>query len=179
MEKLYISGNDLIYKSFKLGRKIYDSGIKPDGLIAIWRGGTPIGVAVHEILLKLGIDTFHTAIKASSYSDLEKVLQEPIVESIQPLVDNVLTKDMTLLIVDDVFDTGSTLATIKKLLTPYVKEVILATVLYKPANNITDVEPDFYLEKTDKWIVFPHELEGLTDEEIAFKDPRVVELLQK
>ncbi len=179
MEKLYISGNDLIYQSFKLGRKIYDSGVVPDGLIAIWRGGTPVGVAVHEILFKLGIKTFHTAIKASSYSALEKVLHEPIVESIQPLVDNVLNSDMTLLVVDDIFDTGSTLSTIKKMLTPYVKKVLLATVLYKPTNNLTDVVPDFYLQKTDKWIVFPHELDGLTEAEIALKDPRITELLKK
>jgi hypoxanthine phosphoribosyltransferase len=139
MEKLYISGTDLIYKSFKLGRKIYDSGIRPDGLIAIWRGGTPVGVAVHEILNELGNPTFHTAIKASSYSALEKVLHEPIIESIQPLVDKVLKPEMTLLIVDDVFDTGSTLAKIKKMLTPYVKQVILATILYKPDNNITGI----------------------------------------
>lgn len=178
MEKLYISGSDLIYMSFKLGRKIFDSGIKPDGLIAVWRGGTPVGVAVHEILQELGVKTFHTAIKASSYSALEKVLNEPVVESIKPLVDHVLKPDMTILVVDDVFDTGCTLDKVKKLLSPYVKKVILATVLYKPENNVTNTTPDFYLEKTDKWIVFPHELEGLTKEEIAVKDPRIPDLLK-
>ncbi|MFT7532705.1 MAG: hypothetical protein ACI9FD_003738, partial [Gammaproteobacteria bacterium] len=36
----------------------------------------------------------------------------------------------------------------------------------KPNNNKTDRVPDFYLHETDHWLVFPHELKGLSDEEI-------------
>ena len=51
----------------------------------------------------------------------------------------------------------------------------IATLYYKPANNKTDIVPDFYLHSTNEWIVFPHELEGLTLDEIRCKDPDIVQ----
>jgi hypothetical protein len=37
---------------------------------------------------------------------------------------------------------------------------------YKPSRNVTDLVPDFYIHATDQWLVFPHELRGLTPQEI-------------
>jgi len=48
----------------------------------------------------------------------------------------------------------------------FPKQVKLATLYYKPKHNVTDIEPDYFLYKTDKWLVFPHELIGLSHEEI-------------
>ena len=28
------------------------------------------------------------------------------------------------------------------------------------------IEPDYFIHKTDDWLVFPHEMDGLTEEEI-------------
>ena len=42
----------------------------------------------------------------------------------------------------------------------------VATPWYKPAKNVTDITPDYYVHETDAWLVFPHELVGLTPEEI-------------
>ena len=42
-------------------------------------------------------------------------------------------------------------------------------VHYKPTNDQTGRAPDFYLYETDHWLVYPHELMGLTDDEIAIK----------
>ena len=30
-----------------------------------------------------------------------------------------------------------------------------------------DIKPDYYTHKSDDWLVFPHELNGLTKQEIA------------
>ena len=57
-------------------------------------------------------------------------------------------------------------------------DVRIATVFWKPDANLTDIQPDFYMNATNDWIVFPHELEGLTDEEIRIKDPVVYALLK-
>jgi len=38
--------------------------------------------------------------------------------------------------------------------------------LYKPARKVTDLKPDFYIHASDRWLVFPHELCGLTPQEI-------------
>ena len=45
----------------------------------------------------------------------------------------------------------------------------IATVFYKPDKNKTTIYPSYYVEITEDWIVFPHELVGLTDDEIKMK----------
>jgi hypoxanthine phosphoribosyltransferase len=80
------------------------------------------------------------------------------------------------LVVDDVFDTGRTAAAVRKKLTAQQCEAKIACVYWKPSKNVTDDEPDFHVRKLDEWIVFPHEIEGLTPEEIAEKDPVLAEI---
>ncbi len=48
---------------------------------------------------------------------------------------------------------------------------------FKPNNNKTDIIPDFYLHETDAWLVFPHELVGLTPAEIKQGKPEMAEVL--
>ena len=58
--------------------------------------------------------------------------------------------------------------------------IYIATVFYKPQNNKTDIAPKFYCSITDQWVIFPHELEGLTCEEIAkSKGENIAKLIQK
>ena len=66
-DKLYLSAQGQLEDSFKLGSRILKSGFKPKVIIAIWRGGAPIGIAVQEILEYFGIKTDHIAIRTSSY----------------------------------------------------------------------------------------------------------------
>ena len=42
----------------------------------------------------------------------------------------------------------------------------VATPWYKPEKNVTERRPDYYLHETGAWLIFPHELAGLTPEEI-------------
>jgi len=53
----------------------------------------------------------------------------------------------------------------------------VACIYWKPEKNETDIVPDFYLLKTNEWIVFPHELENLTPEEIKEKSKEIYEIL--
>ena len=57
------------------------------------------------------------------------------------------------------------------------RDVKIATVYYKPARNQTDLMPDYYVHKTDEWLVFPHEICGLSEAEIAAHKPDVAALL--
>ena len=50
---------------------------------------------------------------------------------------------------------------------------------FKPEKNKTERKPDYYLHKTDKWLVFPHELEGLTRQEMLDFKPELSEILEK
>ena len=80
------------------------------------------------------------------------------------------------LVLDDVFDTGRTAAAMHERMSALKCEMKMACVFWKPEKNVTSYKPDFYVRTLDSWIVFPHEIEGLTREEIAIKDPILAEI---
>ena len=173
--KSYLSANELMLDSFRLGKQILDSGWRPDVLIALWRGGTPVGVAVHEILLYHGVPTLHMAVKCESYTGVGK-RGKVVFENTAALFAQILPSHRVL-VVDDIIDSGSTARAALQLLQPRAAEVRLASLYWKPNANRSDLRPDFHVRETDAWIVFPHELEGLTPEEIRRKDPALHRLM--
>jgi len=70
-EKQFIKAQELLEDSFRLGRKVLESGFKPDFIVGIWRGGTPVGIAVQELLEHNGVASDHIAIRTSSYEGIE------------------------------------------------------------------------------------------------------------
>ncbi|MDP7522425.1 MAG: hypothetical protein QF387_06035, partial [Arenicellales bacterium] len=66
-DKIYITAEDLLIDSFRLGAEIINSGFEPNFIIGVWRGGTPVGIAVQELLDYHGFKTDHIAIRTSSY----------------------------------------------------------------------------------------------------------------
>ena len=72
MEKIFINAQDLLLDSFKLAAQIYESGFRPDFIIGIWRGGTPVGIAVQEYLDYKGVITDHIAIRTSLYTGINE-----------------------------------------------------------------------------------------------------------
>ena len=53
----------------------------------------------------------------------------------------------------------------------------VATVYFKPGNNRTGRGPDYFIHETDRWLVFPHELNGLTRDEIARHKPVIARII--
>ncbi len=173
--KTYLTSNEITRDSFLLAKKIYDSGFLPDVIIALWRGGTPIGIVVQEFFKVKGIKCYHTSVKCTSYSGIEKS-GDPVVENMDFVVQR-LSPDSKVLVVDDIFDTGRTAQSLKTILSRHTKNLRFAMLYFKPVRNTTDMEPDYFVHKTDKWIVFPHELEGLSEEEILEKDAFIHHIL--
>ena len=186
MEKLFVSAEDLLSDSFELGLRIFESGYNPSFIVGVWRGGTPVGIAVQEVLDLLGCKTDHISIRTSSYSGIDKQAKEIKLFGLTHLAEMINTED-NLLIIDDIFDSGRSIDAIINALGetcgPNMPEDIrVATVYYKPTRNTTARVPDFYLHETDKWTVFPHEMDGLSIEEIRKTKPlpeRIFDLLPK
>src|SRR3981081_1293746 len=84
------------------------SGFKPTFLVAVWRGGAPIGIAVQEILEYNGIECDHVAIRTSSYTGIDQQSRTVRVHAVDYLVSSLNAEDQ-LLIIDDVFDSGRSL----------------------------------------------------------------------
>ena len=168
--KTYITADELVHDSFKLGVQIHNSGFKPDFIVGVWRGGTPVGIAIQEILAYLGNDSDHIAIRTSSYYGLDQQSKEVRVHGIDYLVSHMNAEDK-LLIVDDVFDSGRSIKAILDTLSEKSRkniphEIRMAMPWYKPKRNIIDMVPDYFIHETDDWLVFPHEMDGLTEQEI-------------
>lgn len=169
-EKVFITSQELLQDSFRLADQVFKDGFKPDFIIGIWRGGAPIGIAVQEYFDFKGIETDHIAVRTSSYYGIGQQSKEIKVHGLHYLIENANAGD-SLLIVDDVFDSGRSvealIARIKELSrlnTP--KDIRIACPWYKPKNNKTDLVPDYYVQTSEEWLVFPHELSGLTPEEL-------------
>jgi hypoxanthine phosphoribosyltransferase len=175
MDKLFISANSLLRDSMELARLIVRSGFRPTFLVAMWRGGAPIGIAVQEVLEYHSIHADHIAIRTSSYTGIDQQSKTVRVHALDYLVSRLSAED-ELLLVDDVFDSGRSLeaviAELKNRCRRNLPEKIrIATVYYKSSRNRSSLVPDYYVLDTDRWLVFPHELQGLTREEILQHKP--------
>ena len=174
-DKLFISANSLLRDSIELARLIVRSGFRPTFLAAMWRGGAPIGIAVQEVLEYHSIHTDHIAIRTSSYTGIDNQSKTVRVHALDYLVSRISAEDQ-LLLIDDVFDSGRSLEAVIAELKRRCKRNLpekprIATVYYKPARNRTSLVPDYYVRDTDRWLVFPHEIQGLTREEILAHKP--------
>jgi len=179
-EKYYISADELLQDSFRLGLEIHKNGFRPDFIVAVWRGGTPVGIAVQEILHVCGVETDHISIRTSSYEGIGQRGREVRVHGLDYIISNINADD-SLLIVDDVFDTGLSIKAVLDTLkekcrrnTP--EDIRIATPWFKPENNLTSLTPHYFLHESEKWLVFPHETHGLSRQELIDNKPGIAEL---
>jgi len=174
-EKVFITADSLLKDSLQLGLDIVRSGFRPSFLVGVWRGGAPIGITVQEVLEFHGIDCDHIAIRTSSYSGIDQQSKAVRVHALDYLVSQ-LTFEDRLLLIDDVFDSGRSLEAVVNELSIRCRrnlpeQIRIATVYYKPVRNRSRLVPDYYTRSTEQWLVFPHELQGLTREEILEHKP--------
>lgn len=180
-KKQYLSAQGLLEDAFRLGAQILNSGFRPTFMIAVWRGGVPMGIAVQEFLEYHGVSTDNIAIRTSSYSGIDQQSRSVRVHGLDYLVKHVTQED-ALLIVDDVFDTGRSIEAIINQLQQRARlntpgDIRVAVPYYKPSRNEVGREPDYYLHATEAWLKYPHSLEGLSAEEIAENRPELYRIL--
>ena len=159
----------------QLGLQIVRSGFRPSFVVGVWRGGAPIGITVQEVLEYHGIECDHISIRTSSYTGIDNQAKTVRVHAIDYLVSR-LTYEDRLLLIDDVFDSGRSLEAVIAELAARCRrnlpaQIRIATVYYKPSRNRTTRMPDYHTRETERWLVFPHELQGLTREEILAHKP--------
>jgi hypoxanthine phosphoribosyltransferase len=181
MEKRFITAQELLEDSFRVAAKVYEDGFRPQFIVGIWRGGAPIGIAVQEYFDFKKVETDHIAVRTSSYYGINQQSKEIKVHGLHYIIENANADD-GLLIVDDVFDSGRSIealiAQLKKLSRNNMPtDVRIACPWYKPQNSKVDLVPDYYIHESTEWLVFPHELSGLTPEEISNGKKDLVNIL--
>lgn len=163
MQKTYLTAQQLLSDSYQLAINIMKSDFRPDLIIGIWRGGAPIAVAMHEMLQYLGHPCDHIAVRARSYTGIGQRNKHVVIDGLEYLGKGHFQH---ILLVDDVFDSGNSLYQLDKTIRSQLSDInpVLKSAVpyYKPSNNQTPLQPDFYLHETHDWLVFPHELCGLS-----------------
>jgi hypoxanthine phosphoribosyltransferase len=170
MHKQFIAADDLLRDSFRLAAQIHEAGFHPDFLVGLWRGGSAVGIAVQEGLDYLGIKTDHIAIRTSyrgapSYSEMVSEAESIRVHGLQYLLES-LGSHHSLLIVDDVYSTGSSVKAVidqlaKKTRRNLPQDIRIATVWFRPTDK-TLRTPDYFVHETSDWLALPYELSGMT-----------------
>ncbi len=130
-----------------IAAKIRATGLKPDAIIGIMRGGI-----IPARLLADSLDV-------QEILTMEIKLYQSIgVKSAQPYIKYPIIRELRgfrVLIVDDISDSGLSLQLAVEAVSLYSPASISTATLYvKPW---TRMHPDYYSKTTDKWIIFPWE----------------------
>lgn len=166
--KLYISASDLLKDSWLLARDILQSGYRPTHIIGVWRGGAPVAIAVDDVFRAAGHQADCLPLRTQVYTGIDTMADTVEMTGLDIITDR-LSADSRVLIIDDVLDTGRSLKAIIEALDGSCAEIRNAVVWYKPDRSQTQVKPDYHVHETNRWLVFPHELEGLSGDEISQK----------
>lgn len=148
--KEYVGCNKVQIMCKELSEIIKNDNFKPDLLIGLSRGGLqPLGFLAGE--KQLNIRNVAT-IALTSYNEME----QGHVKIVLPLHVEDYRNYKSILIVDDLVDSGKTMLFIKNLLETELpeSEIKVAVLYYKATSKI---KPDYYVQETDEWIVFPWE----------------------
>jgi hypoxanthine phosphoribosyltransferase len=187
MNKSFISANDLLLDSFRLAANIYRNGFRPDFLVGLWRGGSAVGIAVQEGLDFLGVRTDHIGIRTSyrglpSYSKMVDKAKSIRAHGLRYLHERVCEQH-SLLIVDDVYSTGSSVNAVinqlaKKSRRNLPHDIRIATVWYRPTGR-TIRPPDYFVRETTDWLILPYELSGLSISELRQNKPEILPVIDR
>ncbi len=147
------SWDDMDRLAFLISKKIIEDGLEFDRIVTMAKGGWPMARPL--------VDYVQAKEVASIGLKLYKGINE---RELEPEVYQDLNADVsgeTILLFDDVADTGETLAFVKQYLQEKgAKKIITATLFYKPHSSI---KPDYYGMETIAWIIFPYELRETMD----------------
>jgi hypoxanthine phosphoribosyltransferase len=141
-----MSWDDLGTGSRHLAEAIHADGWRPDLMLGIARGGLLVTGA-----LAYALDVKNTyTMNVEFYTGIDERLDVPMI--LPPVPDLIDLGESRLLIVDDVADTGLTLALVKDFVAGKVAEIRVA-VLYEKPRSIVSCE--YVWKRTDRWIDFP------------------------
>ena len=179
MDKHYISADEYLLDQWRLAEQVRAGGWRPDFLVGLWRGGAPPAIEVHEFLKCTGWDVRHIPLKCASYTGIGQN-EGKVVFTFGDEIFGLFRAGDKVLFIDDVFDTGKTAAAVMDRMHKVGADAKIACVYWKPEKNKTHIKPDYIAKDIgNDWIVFPHEIEGLSPAEVRVKDPALAAIMER
>ena len=130
----------------ELATLVADDGYRPDLILSIARGGLFVAGSLGYAL---DVKNVHL-INVEYYTGIDERLPVPI--ALPPVPELVDLGGASVLIADDVADTGDTLSFVHAFCRGKVGEVRAAVLYEKPRSVIAS---EYVWQRTDRWIVFP------------------------
>jgi hypoxanthine phosphoribosyltransferase len=187
MDTRYVGANELLRDSFQLAATVHHAGFEPDFLVGLWRGGSAVGIAVQEGLEHFGTKTDHIAIRTSytgahRYTEMVSKADQIRVHGLQYLLEN-LCSHHSMLIVDDVYSTGSSVKAVIDQLTRKTRrnlpqDIRIATVWYRPTEK-TLLTPDYFVHETSDWLALPYEMSGISLQDLRENRPEFADIYDR
>ncbi|MHA2054512.1 MAG: phosphoribosyltransferase [Candidatus Hodarchaeales archaeon] len=165
-----LSWQDIDYLARQLFNLVKSDGYPPEIILGISRGGVIPARLLSDMFearyLLEGHKTssIFTTMQIGFYAGIAETHSKPVIA--QDVGVDIFQKKI--LLIDDLADSGESLqCALDYLKLKNPKEVKIATLLYKPWSK---VKPDYYVEETEEWVVFPHEYyEFMTERTLSQK----------
>lgn len=132
--------------SRQLAGLVADDGFRPDMVLAIARGGLTVAGALSYAL---GVKNCFT-MNVEYYTGVDERRDVPVI--LPPVLDVVELSGLSVLVADDVADTGHTLELVQRVCEEHVADVRCAVLYQKPRSV---VRCEYVWRETDRWIDFP------------------------
>jgi len=161
---LHLDWGEVQRLSEALAGAVYASGNAPEVVVAVSRGGY---VPARILCDQLGVRALGS-FQVESYAGIGKAREPRITAPLSTEVGR-----MAVLLVDDVSDSGSSLQAARGHVSAFGPSSLrVATLHVKPW---TTYRPDYWVEETDAWIVYPWEVKEAAEEiaeKIRASDPK-------
>jgi len=132
--------------SRQLATIVHDAGYRPDIILTIARGGLPIGGA---LAYALSVKNCYV-MNVEYYTGVDERLDFPVI--LPPQLQLIDIENATVLVADDVADTGHTLKAVFDYVAGRVGEARSAVLYEKPQSLI---KCEYVWKRTERWIDFP------------------------
>lgn len=142
----YVSWSEFHQLGFELADQLEDYPESFDFIVSIARGGHTISRILSDFL-KLPIYSF----SIQSYTAIETQGELEITEEM-----SIDLQGKSILLVDEVIDSGKTLVRALDYLNEFEPSKITSVAMHIKPKTIA--KPDFYVEETSDWIIYPYEI---------------------
>ena len=139
LEKILLNEDEIVARCKELGQQItqeYKNNEQPPLLVALLKGSVPF---LAELIKHIDLDIQFDFMDVSSYEGTESIGDIKILKDLDCSV-----KNLDILLVEDIVDTGRTLKTVKAMLkNKGAKTVRVVTLLDKPDRRVVAIEADY------------------------------------